>query len=136
MSSKPIERREAKDKLKFYIQDDENTMLYVPQDMHNNKFFGTMSKLLTLDRILNQEMQTRYHDDYQAYFKAKHELGSQPECFNKCIGDVSTSSLNSDEKNCMRECFLKKVSVRDDLLMLFTVRAGRDMLKSRRDELV
>ena len=51
--SQKVERQEAKDKLKFYMQDDENTMLYVPKDMHNNKFFGTYSKLLSLERILN-----------------------------------------------------------------------------------
>ena len=30
-------------KNQFYIQDDENTMLYKPIDMHLNKFFGTWS---------------------------------------------------------------------------------------------
>ena len=40
----------------FYIQDDENTMLYRPQDMHSNKYFGTWSKLLSLSNMLNIEM--------------------------------------------------------------------------------
>ena len=135
MTAKP-ERIEAKDKLKFYIQDDENTMLYNPADMHNNKFFGTWSKVLTLERILNQEEASKYHYDYQAYMKARVEVGAQPGCFNRCIGDVSSSGLSSDEKNCMRECFLKKVSSRDDIMMLFTQKAARDTLKGKRDEMV
>ena len=99
----------------FYIQDDENTMLYTPQDMTNNKFFGTWSKLMTLERMLNYESAAKYYIDYQAYMKAKMEIGAQPGCFNTCISDVSSSGLSSEEKNCMRECFLKKVSSRDDL---------------------
>ena len=55
MSTKP-DRQLAKDKLKFYMSDDENTMLYVPQDMENNKWFGTWSKLLSIERMLNTEV--------------------------------------------------------------------------------
>ena len=90
-------------------------MLYTPQDMTNNKFFGTWSKLMTLERMLNYESAAKYYIDYQAYMKAKMEIGAQPGCFNTCISDVSSSGSSSEEKNCMRECFLKKVSSRDDL---------------------
>ena len=58
------ERQDTSKKLKFYMQDDENTMLYVPEDMGNNKFFGTWSKLLTIERMLNTEVQGKYHNDY------------------------------------------------------------------------
>ena len=135
MSRKP-ERKDNSDKLKFYMSDDENTMLYVPDDMNNNKFFGTWSKLLTIERMLNTEVQGKYHNDYQAYMKARVEVGGVPACFNKCISDVSAASLSSDEKNCMRECFLKKMSSRDDLAMLFTQKMARENVKSSRDTLV
>ena len=68
--------------------------------------------------------------------KAKVEIGGVPLCFDKCVSDVSASSLSSNEKNCMRECFLKRVSSRDDLAMLFTQKAARDNVKSTKDTLV
>ena len=68
--------------------------------------------------------------------KARVEVGGVPVCFDKCVTDVSASSLSSDEKNCMRECFLKKMSSRDDLAMLFTQKLARENVKSSRDTLV
>ena len=52
----PVERKTTDEKLKFYIQDDENTMMYRPQDMHGNKFFGTWSKLMSINEMLNMEI--------------------------------------------------------------------------------
>lgn len=74
-------RPENDQKIKMYIQDDENTMMYKPGDMQNNKFFGTWSKLLTLSDNLNLEIQEKYYNDYQAYYKARLEVGSAPICF-------------------------------------------------------
>ena len=104
--------------------------------MHQNKFFGTWSKLFTLERALNSEIQQKYHNDYQAYMKARVEIGGQPVCFDKCVSDVGGSSLSSEEKNCMRECFLKRISARDDLNMLFTQKASREIAKNTRDTYV
>tara|TARA_B110000503_G_C6797456_1_gene269718 strand:- start:74 stop:289 length:216 start_codon:yes stop_codon:yes gene_type:complete len=71
--------------------------------------------------MLNIEIQEKYYNDYNAYYKAKLEVGSTPICFDECIQDVSQSAgLNSDEKNCMRECYMKRVSSRDDFNMLCT----------------
>ena len=47
--------RDSKD-LKFYLQDDENTMLYNPGDMYQNKFFGQWGKVLTMSNMLNHEL--------------------------------------------------------------------------------
>ena len=96
-------------------------MMYKPSDMHGNKFFGTWSKLLTLGDTLNLEVKEKYYNDYQAYFQAKMEVGSTAVCFDQCVNDVNTGSgLNSDEKNCMRECYLKRVASKDDFNMLCT----------------
>ena len=114
-------REDNTKKLTMYVQDDENTMMYKPIDMHGNKFFGTVSKLYTMQKMLNVEIQTKYQNDYSAYFKASLERGSLPICFDSCIGDVQTGAgLNSDEKNCLRECYLKRVSAKDDFQMLTT----------------
>ena len=39
-------RPDNKEKLRFFIQDSENTMQYAPTDYTGNKFFGTYSKLM------------------------------------------------------------------------------------------
>ena len=131
-------RRLTNDKdIEYYIQDDENTMLYKPMDMNFNKFFGTWSKLLTLNVTLNNEMHEKYIWDYQAHFKAKMEVGSAPICFDKCINDVTSSAgLNSDEKNCMRECYMKRVGSKDDFNMLTTQLLARENQKSQKQNFV
>jgi hypothetical protein len=45
---KPWGRGTNQDKLKFFIQDDEQTMLYTPEDFSGNKWFGKWSELLTM----------------------------------------------------------------------------------------
>lgn len=95
--------------------------MYKPGDMNMNRFFGTWSKLLTIPDMLNTEQKDKLSIQYQAYFKAKMELGSTPVCFDKCVNDVNEGSgLNSKEKNCMRECYMKRISSRDDFNMLIT----------------
>ena len=41
-------RSTSDEKLKMSMQDDENTFMFKPLDMHLNKFWGTTSKLYTL----------------------------------------------------------------------------------------
>ena len=114
-------REDNTKKLTMHLQDDENSMMYRPGDMANNKFFGTWSKLLTLSENLNFESSQKYFNDYESYFKARCEIGSSNVCFDECVHDVNTGAgLNSEEKNCIRECYLKRVSSRDDLHMLTT----------------
>ena len=68
--------------------------------------------------MLNTEFQDKYTNLYSCEFKASLELESNPICFNYCIKDMQGGGLTSDEKNCMRECFLKRVASRDDFMML------------------
>ena len=127
------ERPTNDEKLAMYVQDDENTMMYKPLDMHNNKFFGTFSKLLNVEQMLNTEPLEKYHAQYQAYYKAKFELGTTPVCFDRCVTDISQGSgLSSDEKNCMRECYLKKLGSRDDFSMLLTTKMARENARAGR----
>ena len=103
----------------------------------NNRFFGSWSKLLTMNQTLNMEVQEKYYNDYQAYYKARLEIGSAPVCFEQCVNDVNTGAgLNSDEKNCMRECYMKRVSSRDDFNMLITQKLARETMKGVREESV
>ena len=74
---------------------------------------------------------------YQAYYKSRLELGSLPKCFDRCVTDVLTGSgLNSDEKNCMRECYLKKLGSRDDVGMYLSQMMARENLKEAKDTFV
>ena len=48
----------------------------------------------------------------------------------------SGSGLTSNEKNCIRECYLKRVSCRDDFRMYTTQKLARINMKAARDKLV
>ena len=109
-------------------------MLYSPNDHTGNKFFGTWSKLLNLQNILFYENKEKYLNDYQARFNAQLEIGSLPACFGRCVNEVEAGAgLTPAEKNCIRECYLKRVSARDDMNMLFQQRLAVDNLKGHRD---
>jgi len=69
--------------------------------------------------------------------KAKRELESMPPCFDKCIGDVSGGhGLSGIEKNCLRECYFKRVSVGDDMHIYFKQRYSVSSMKATRERLV
>ena len=71
-------------KIKIYMRDDENSFMYKPLDMNHNRFFGTWSRLATLNKTLDHETQD-FNLPFQAYYKAKNELMAVPECFNRCV---------------------------------------------------
>ena len=133
-NSQAPNRQTNEQKLSFYIQDDENTMMYKPIDMMGNKFFGTMNKALNMKNLLNTEIQSTYLVQYQAYYKGRVELGSQPICFDRCINDVMEGSgLSAAEKNCMRECYMKRLGSRDDLVMYASQKMARQNVREQRD---
>jgi len=49
-----------KEKLKVFIHDEENSMMYRPEDYHGNKFFGTWSKVLSIQKNLLFEQKEKY----------------------------------------------------------------------------
>ena len=48
------------------MQDDENTMLYRPEDYSGNKFLGQWSKVFTLQNALFLEDKQKYHYKFMA----------------------------------------------------------------------
>jgi len=62
-------------------------------------------------------------------------LDSVPVCFDQCVSDITTG-LNSTEKNCMRDCYLKHVSSRDDIGMMMTQKLAVENTKAMRERLV
>ena len=119
MSNKGFGRQDNTEKLRMYIRDDANTLRYTPNDMHGSKFIGGgYNFMATMKDTMLYETRERHFAKYNAMLKAETEFDNIPRCFDKCIGDVTTG-LNSMEKNCVRECYLKRLSVRDDMNIYF-----------------
>jgi hypothetical protein len=131
-------REDNTHKIKTFIRDTEHSVTYSPNDHHGNKFFGSWSKLMNMQNMLFYENKEKYLNEYQARFNSRLEIGSLPLCFGQCVTDIeeSPAGLSSDEKNCLRECYLKRVSARDDMNMLFQQRIAVDTLRTNKDMMV
>ena len=90
---------------------------------------------MTLQNMLFAEQREKYINKYAAMLKSEVELESVPICFNNCVQDITTG-LNSVEKNCLRDCYLKRVSSRDDFQMLITQKLALENAKAMRERLV
>ena len=135
MANKSFGRPDNKEKLRFFIQDDENTMSYSPTDYTGNKFIGTYSKLVDLPNMLFYEQNEKYINKLNARRKAEMELHTIPQCFDSCVSDVTTG-LNSVEKNCMRDCYFKRLTSRDDLSMYLMQRQALEVVKNGKERMV
>ena len=74
-------------------------------------------------------------DVLNAKRKAELEMNTIPQCFNSCVKDV-TSGLNSIEKNCMRDCYFKRVSSRDDMMMWLMQKQAIETAKLTKERMV
>jgi len=85
--------------------------------------------------MLFYENKEKYLNEYQGRFNAKLEIGSLPLCFGQCVNEIeqSAAGLTAEEKNCLRECYLKRVSARDDMNTLLLQRIAVDTMRSSRD---
>lgn len=110
-------------------------MQYSPTDYTGNKFIGTYSKLMGMQNMLFYEQNEKYISALNAKRKAELELHTIPQCFNTCVEDV-TLGLNSVEKNCMRDCYFKKVSSRDDMLLYMMQRHALEAVKVSKERVV
>ena len=123
-------------KLRMYMRDNENTMMYSPQDYTGNKFLGAWNKVMLLQSMIFAESREKYLNKHAAAFKSKLELESIPHCFDHCVGSLETAGLNPVEKNCMRDCYLKRVSSRDDLNVLIQQKLAFENTKAMRERQV
>jgi len=113
-------RPDNSEKLKTYVRDSENTMLLNLNDHTGNRFINHWNKLINMQQFLLWEDKEKYLNEYNARFNARLEIGTIPHCFGQCINDVQApGGLTSEEKNCMRECYLKRVSAKFDMAMHF-----------------
>ena len=117
------------------MADDEQPMQLSPLDYTGNKFIGTYNKLTGLQNMLFYEQQEKYMKVLNAQRKAELELTTVPRCFDECVQDVTTG-MNSVEKNCVRECYFKKLSSKDDMQLYFQQRQAMEAVKVSKERLV
>ena len=111
-------------------------MMYRPQDYTGNKFFGVWSRVAALGTILNYEDKEKYLDKFNYQIKADLEMCTIPKCYDKCVTDVSTIALNPVEKNCMKDCYFKKLSSKDDVMKYMLQRMAIQKVKESKELLV
>ena len=70
MANNNFGRPDNKTKLKNYMQDSENTMMYQPEDFSGNKFLGTYSKLFGIQNNIFYEQNEKYLLKFNAQRKA------------------------------------------------------------------
>lgn len=134
-SQKNFGRFDNTEKLRTYMRDDENTMMYRPEDYTGNKFFGQWNKLMNLSNAMFHEPKEKYFRYYASAFKAELENESRPICFNECVKDVTTG-LDSREKNCMRECYFKRITTIQDFNMYMQQKMALENAKEIRERFV
>ena len=83
--SRDFGRPNNKTKMKMYIQDTENTMMYQPEDYTGMKFMGTWSKLYNLQNTIFYEQNEKYTLKFNAQRKAQLEMHTRPQCFDMCV---------------------------------------------------
>lgn len=127
-------RPKSDKKLTFHISDEENTMLYSPADYTGNRWFGTWNKLINMPSMLDSESREKYYNVWQAKLRAELGIETFPQCFDQCCGQNDFGAgLSSDEKNCMRECYYKRVSSIEDLHIMMQQKAAYETTKNMRE---
>jgi len=74
-------RETNEERIKFPIYDSEHSATYSPNSFTGNRFFGTYSKLYTLEESLSYEEKEKYHNQFSARWKSKLEILGVPKCF-------------------------------------------------------
>jgi hypothetical protein len=83
------------------------------------------------------EDKEKYANKFMAEMKAKREIESVPICFDQCIKEITgVQGITSNEKNCMRECYFKRVTAADDVYIYFKQRGSVSQLKRAKELLV
>ena len=123
------------EKISMMMQDAENPLMYQPEDMTGNRFFGQMSRVTGLGNSLFVERRQKLTNYYAAQSQAQSEIEARPVCFGKCITDMGTG-LDSVEKNCIRDCYLKHQAVREDWQMYMMQQQASAMSKLARESMV
>ena len=109
------DRKDSSEKMGFFMRDTDNTKYISPADIPPAKFWGTYSKVALLENFLNFERQEKYTNLPAARFDARQKAFTTADCFDKCMGDVETVGLNHNEKNCIVECYNKRMNAIDDI---------------------
>ena len=97
-----------------YIQLEENSINYRAENNLKTDFMGTLSRFITMEKDLNWEEDKKLYNYFKALNFADISHRPRAHCFDKCVSDVQAVDVSSKEKNCMRECYMKRYTSRDD----------------------
>lgn len=115
----PNARIEAGEKLEWYTRDAAVVHTYSPEETGFNRFSEITGQYHEVLDTVNWEEKEKYFAKYSAKTAAEIEIGSLSFCFAKCSKDVTDADLDGDEKNCMRECYFRRLSAKDDMTFMF-----------------
>ena len=131
--SEVVGRPTNKEHLKMWVRDEENSTLITPIHdlMHRNQ---TLGKVENIKNELMWEENEKYMFDSRAKFISTLQVRAVPFCFDHCIKDVEgTVGLSGAEKNCLRECYFKKITSNEDTVSLIRQLHGQALGRQVRE---
>ncbi|CAI2384145.1 unnamed protein product [Moneuplotes crassus] len=99
---------------KIRMRDQNVPYTWFPTKESFNPFVSTQSKYLSFEGMINHELQEKYIQKHQGTLHANVEMKSIPRCFDNCVTDLEDSFLIPEEKNCIRECYFKRINAKND----------------------
>ena len=81
------------------------------------------------------EENNKYYKPLQFQNKARYEIGSIPKCFDFCMTNVE-AGLSPVEKNCMVNCYYKRLGIPEDTHMYFMQKHVNNQRRYMLDETV
>lgn len=109
--------------------------MFSPADEIEGEYWGQYSKLFSMHNMIFAEQRHKLTNQFSAKFKADLELTTIPKCFDSCVEDLSTG-LSSNEKNCLRECYFKKITSRDDMAVYMHLQMVSEKAEALKDIVV
>lgn len=117
--NEPNARVKADERIEWYHRDGATVGTYSPEDTGFGRFQEITGQYHQVLDTVNWEEKEKYLNKYAAKTAAEVEIGSLSYCFGKCSKDVTDADLDRDEKNCMRECYFRRLNAKDDMTFMF-----------------
>lgn len=112
----PFGRQTNEERTTTYVSDAQNlTMKYDFHVHQNNRLMSQWAKVYRMNDALDKETQIKFAEEQQAKTQAYFEFDGVNKCFDECVHDVNQQGLVPAEKNCLRECYFKRMTYRSDI---------------------
>jgi hypothetical protein len=100
------------------------------------KFLGTWNHYAQLTTNLNWEAQERLYGKHRGDMMAEVQIRNVGKCFGDCVKSVDEQSLNPAEKNCLRECFFRRMNAKDDFQIYVQEKFAANRMKQVKETFV